>query len=79
VLDDSFQRFPGQIEAVEFGVAVLERGDHAQGLRIVIEAAMGLQTIIQRPLAGMAEWGMAKVVGERERFGEILIEPELAG
>ena len=42
VLDDTFQRFPGQVEAVKIGVAMLQRGDDAQGLRIVVEPAMSL-------------------------------------
>lgn len=57
VLDDSLQRFPGQVEPVEFGIAVLQRGDDTQRLRIVVEAAMVFQTGIERPLASMAERG----------------------
>src|SRR5215472_9101179 len=31
---------------------------------------------VERFFAGMAEWGMPKVVGESERFGQILVETE---
>ena len=48
-------------------------------LRIVIEPAMGLQAGIQRPLAGMAERRMAEIVGQRQRFRQILVETELPG
>ena len=71
--------FPGQVEAVEIRIAVLQRGHHAQGLGIVVETAMRLQALIERALAGMAEWRMAEVVRQRQRLGEILVEAELAG
>jgi len=79
VLDDALQRFPGQIEPVEFGIAMLQRGDDAQGLGVVIEPAMGLQAGIQRPLAGVAERRMAEVMGQGQGLREILIEAELPG
>src|SRR3984893_3493569 len=40
---------------------------------------MGLQASIQRPFAGVAEWGMAEVVGKRQGLGQILIEAQLPG
>ena len=58
---------------------MLQRGDDAQGLGIVIEPAMGFQTDIQRPLAGVAKRRMTEVMRQRERFGEILVEAELPG
>ncbi len=58
---------------------MLQRGHDAQGLGVVIEAAMGLQAGIQRPLAGVAERRMAEVMGQRQRFREILVETELPG
>src|SRR6516162_1019067 len=78
VLDQAFERFPGEVQSVESGIAFLERGYHAQRLRIVIEAAAGGEAAIERALAGMAERGMAEVVGERQRLGQILVEPERA-
>ncbi len=79
MLDDALKRFPGQIEAIELGIAVFQRGHDPQRLGIVVEAAVGFQAFVQRPLAGMAEWRMAEVVGQRQRFGEILIEAKLPG
>ena len=58
---------------------MLERRHHPQGLRVVVEAAMDAQARVERPLAGMAERRVAEVVGERQRLGQILIEPQLAG
>jgi hypothetical protein len=40
---------------------------------------MGFETGIQRPLAGVAERRMAEVVGQCQRFREVLVEAELAG
>ncbi len=78
VLDQAFERLPGEVESVESGIAPLERGDHPQRLRIVVEAAAGGEAAIERALAGMAERRMAEVVGERQRLGQILVEPERA-
>ena len=78
VLDEAFERLPGEIQPVESGVAPLERGHRAQRLRIVIEAAAGSEAAIERTLAGVAERRVAEVVGERQRLGEVLVEPERA-
>ena len=79
MLDQPFQRFPGEVEPVESGVAPLERGDDAQRLRVVVEAAGVGEAAVERALAGMAERRMAEVVGERQRLAQILVEPERAG
>ena len=79
VLDQAFERFPGQVEAVEGRVAALQRRHHPQGLGVVIEAAEGAQAIVERALAGMAERRMTEVVGQRQRLGEVLVEAERAG
>ena len=39
MLDQPFERFPGQIKSVEIGVAVFQRGDKLERMRIVIETA----------------------------------------
>ena len=62
VLDQPFERLPGEIEAVEGGIAALERGHHPQRLRVVVEAAAGGKAAIERALAGMAERRMAEIV-----------------
>src|SRR5262247_4765583 len=78
VLDQPFQRLPGQVQSVESGIAPLERGHHPQRLRIVIEAAASGEAAVERALAGMAKRRMAEVVGERQRLPQILVEPERA-
>ena len=57
---------------------MFERGDDAQRLRVVIEAAMGLQTGIQRALAGMAERGMTEIMRQGQRLRQVLVQPKLA-
>ena len=37
------------------------------------------EAAVERALAGMAERRMAEIVGERQRLGEVLVEPERAG
>src|SRR5262249_35923263 len=76
VLDETLKRLPGEIEAVEGGVATLKRGDHAQGLRIVVKTAIGREAAIERALAGVAEWRVAEVVCKRERLAQVLVEPK---
>ena len=78
VLDDAFQRFPGQVEPVEFGIAMFERGQHAQRLGVVIESAMGLQAGIERAFPGVPERRMTEVMGQRQRLREILVQAKLA-
>ena len=79
MLDQPFERLPGEVQSVEAGIAPLERGDDPQGLRVVIEAAAGLEAAVERALAGMAERRVAEVMGERQRLGQVLVEPERAG
>ena len=79
VLGEAFERLPGEVEAVEAGIAALEPGDDGEGLRVVIEPAFGGEAGIECALSGMAEWRMAEVVRERQRLGQVLIEPQLPG
>ena len=78
VLDDPLERFPGQVEAVEFGIAMFQRRQDVQRLRIVVKAAIGFQALVQRPLAGMAERRVAEIVRQRQRFRQVLVETEVA-
>lgn len=79
MLDHPFERLEGEVESVELGIALLELGEDAEGLQIVVEPAPGRERGIERPLAGMAEGAVAEVVGERHGFGEILVDRERAG
>ena len=52
----------------------LELGHDAQGVAVVVEAAVLGHAGVQRVLAGMPEGGMAEVVAKRDRFREIVVE-----
>src|SRR5262249_43453228 len=79
VLEEPFERFPGEIEPVEGRVAALEHGHSPQRLRVVIKAARSGEAAVERALAGMAEWRMPQIVPERERLSKVLIEAQGAG
>ncbi len=78
VLDGAFERLPRQIEPVELGIGAFEAGQDAQRLVVVREAAKGLHLGIERVFAGMAERGVAEVMREANRLGEVLVEAERA-
>ena len=78
MLEDALARLEGEVQAVERGVALLEQVDDAQGLQVVLEAAVGLHAGVQRVLAGVAERRVAEVVGERDGLGQVLVEPQAA-
>src|SRR3546814_7649689 len=75
---DPFQHLPGQVQPVEFRVVSLQQHENAQRLVIMVEAAIRLHDLVQRLLPRMAEWGVAEIVGKRQRFGQILVELEAA-
>ena len=45
----------------------------------MIEAAMVAHQLIELALAGMAERRVAEIMGERQGFGQVLVEPERPG
>ena len=71
VLGDAVAHFPGEVQAA---AVVLEHVDDAQALLVVVEAA-GHQPV-DDPLAGMAERRVAEIVAERDRFGQLLVQPQ---
>ena len=73
------ERRPGQVEAVEVGVAALERGDDAQRVAVVVEAAVAGHAGVERVLAGVAERRVAEIVAERDRLREVVVELKRAG
>ena len=79
MLDEARKRRLGQVEPVERGVAALELGDDAQSVAVVVEAAVPGHAGVERVFAGMPERRVAEVVAERDRFGEVVVEPERAG
>ena len=78
MLDQSFEHLPGEVEPIEARIFPFELGDHAERLGVVVEAPGIRHRRVERTLAGMAEGRVAEIVGERERLGQILVEPEPA-
>ena len=72
--DDAVAHLPGQVEALPI---LLELVHHPQALHIVLEAAG--RELVECPLSGVAEGGVAKVVGEADGLGQVLIEPQRPG
>ena len=79
MLGQPFERFPAEVEAVEFGIGRFQPGDDAQRMGIVVEPAGIAERRVERIFAAMAERRMAKVVGEAQRLGQILVEAERPG
>ncbi len=78
VLDGPFERFPGQVKAVELGITTFEPGQDPQRLFIVRKPAEAGHLGVERLLPGMAERGVPEIMGERQGLGEILVEAERA-
>jgi hypothetical protein len=80
MLDDAFSDTEGEVETTEGGVTLLEPGDDAQGVQVVVEGqAVSAQAKIECLLAGVTEGWMADVVGEGESFSEFNVEAEGIG
>ena len=79
MLDQPGNRRLGQVETVELGVAPLKLGDDAQRVAVVVEAAVLGHAGVERVLTGMPEGRMAEIVAERDRFGEVIVEPQGPG
>src|ERR1700747_632645 len=69
VLDDAFAHAEGEIEAGKSDIALLESGDNAKRVQIVVETeTVRVHGFVERALTGMAEWRVADVLHQRERF-----------
>lgn len=79
MLDDPLKGLPGEVQSVESGIFVLKARQDPQGLGVVIKPAIRGHDRIEGVFSGMAEGRMADIVGEGERFSEILVQPEGAG
>ena len=79
MLEDALAGLESEVEAQELGVLVFQLVHHPQRLGVVLEAAVGLHAGVQCVLPGMAERGVAEVVGQADRLGEILVDAQGAG
>ena len=50
-----------------------------KAVAVVVEAAVLGHAGVERVLAGMAERRVAEIVAERDRFGEVVVEPQRPG
>ena len=64
MLGQSLERFPAKIQSIEIRIGIFEAGQDAQGVGIMIEAPGIAHALTQRILAAMAEWRMAKIMGQ---------------
>ena len=79
VFHHALDRLPRQVQAVELGIALFQLGHDAEGLDVVIEAAIRLHLHLQLVLARMAERRMPQIVGQGDGLGQILIQPQRMG
>jgi hypothetical protein len=68
---EALAEFKGEVEATEFGVGMFEVFDDAEGLGVVFKTAVIFHGIGEGEFAGVAEWGMAEIVGEGDDFGKV--------
>src|SRR4030067_2584926 len=76
MLQNALAQLECQVQSGEIGVSFLEKLDHSDTLAIVLESAHILQKLIKGFLAGMAKWRMTEVVGQGDRFREVLVSPQ---
>ena len=74
VAGDAVADLPRQIQP---RAVVLEDVDDAQALLVVVEAAGN--ELVDDALAGMTERRVAEIVAERDRLGQLLVEPQHLG
>ena len=74
MLYHALEGFPGQVQAVEVGIAVFKAGQHTEGLLIVVKPPKFLHRPAKRLLPGMAEGGVAEVMREGDRLGKVVIQ-----
>ncbi len=80
VLDDAFAHAEGEVKTAPGRVALLEPGDDAEGVEIVVETEAVLsQCGIQGLFTGVAKGGMTDVVRQGEGLGEFGIQAQGCG
>ena len=74
VARDAVAHLPRQVESLPL---VLEDVNYSEALLVVVETAR--DEIVQHAFAGVPEWRVPQIVAERDRLGELLVEPEHLG
>ena len=76
VLCHPLEHFPAQIEPLVFAIGAFEPRHDADGVGVVVETARLRHRLGQCPLPRVAEGRVADVMRQRERLGQILVQPE---
>ena len=77
VLHDALAHGERKIQPAKRRIALLEPRDDAQRVQVVVEAeAVRPQGAVERLFAGMAEGRMPDVVRQRQRLGQLRIQPQ---
>src|SRR5262249_47138131 len=71
MLGDAVADLPREIQPL---TVALEHVHDSQALLVVAESAW--HEAVDDALAGVPEWRVAKIVSERDRLGELLVQPE---
>ncbi len=79
MFDERLAHFKRQIQPRELRVAFFQLIDAAEAVKVVVESAVRLQTFVECVFPGVAERRVADVVGQRDGFSEVFVEPQPAG
>lgn len=79
MLQNALAGFEAEVQTIKLRITLLQLVDHPQALQIVFKAAIVSHAGIERILARVAERRMPQVMGERDCFNQIFVEPEVAG
>ena len=74
MVQDAVPHLPGEIQAC---AGLFEAIHHANTLLVVTEAT--LDALVQTPLSGVSEGGVAQIVSQRDGLGQIFVEPQGTG
>ena len=77
MFDDALANAEGEIQTAKGGVSLFKPGNDAQGVQVVVETqSLGAESVVERLFAGVPEWRMTDVMGQRQSFSELRVEPE---
>lgn len=79
VLLNSLAHIPGEVEPASHGVFFFDDLDDPQALGVVVKPPMAPHQPVQLLLPGVAAGRMAEIVGQGDRLGQILVQPQRAG
>ena len=69
----------GEVQARIGGVFVFEPGHDAKGLGVALKTAIGPHAVVQEAFPGVAEGGVAKIVGQTGRLDQVGIRAQRQG